>query len=70
MGRSALARRYGRARSPEADVARWLANARDWWARAEQEAPKELAAYRRVRKANVAESVKRAALERLKEALR
>jgi hypothetical protein len=64
-----LARRYGLARSLEADVARWLKSARDWWAQAEKRAPKELAAYRKVRRAKVPVSVKHAALERLKEAM-
>jgi len=67
--RHALRKRYGHARSPEADVARWLANAREWWARAEKEAPVEVLEYRRAKRSG-SEAARRAALVRLKEALR
>lgn len=61
----ALRRRYGRTRTPAEEVERWSANARAWWSRAEHY-PKELRAYRNAKTAKT----KRAALEKLKEALR
>ena len=67
MPRNALAQRYGRG-TPEGEVARWEANSRQWWARAERQAPRELAAYRSTR--GKSKSARRVALERLKEALR
>jgi hypothetical protein len=60
-----LARRYGRLKG----VDRWSANSRLWWARAEREAPRELAAYRAVKRTR-SKKAQRVALLRLKEALR
>jgi hypothetical protein len=68
----ALRRRYGHAMrhgvqlTDAEEVLRWSRNTRLWWARAERKAPRLLEIYRDARKG----PARRAALEKLKEALK